>query len=60
MAIITKDEPSLVREPRPRILSEKIVGNMIDIKNEISISAKTDAFPPRKNTAIKSKMLIIA
>ena len=41
IAMITNDEPIFVKDPKPRILNENIVGNMIDIKNATPINAKT-------------------
>jgi hypothetical protein len=45
IAIISKEEPSLVFDPRPRMPREKIVGNMMDIKNSTPIKAYTGNFP---------------
>ena len=45
IAIITNDEPSFVFLPKPRMLREKMVGNMIDIKKSTPSNAYTGKLP---------------
>ena len=51
IAMTIKDEPVLVWTPRPVIPSEKIVGNIIDIKNDTPMSAYIVIKPLKKTAA---------
>ena len=57
--IIKSDDPFFVFDPSPRIPNEKIVGNIIDIKNSTPIKEYTATFPSISVAIISKKKLII-
>ena len=57
IAMMTHEAPCFVLGPRPLMLSEKIVGNMTDIKNSTPTNAYIDKVPFRKMASSNSTTL---
>ncbi len=57
--IMINEEPSFVFEPSPRMPREKIVGNMIDIKNSTPVNAYTEILPCEATAPISNIILMM-